>query len=99
MKLISVPKKIKRLTELPIVEVEWRDACTDGGWMDFDELGSHIPLQCRTVGRLAKMDKNQLTILPTICVNGKSSVPWAIPRDWVQRVTVLRKGATNASGE
>ena len=96
---INVPKKITRLTELPIVEVEWRDACTDGGWMNFDELKEHIPLTCRTVGRLVRFDKQQLTVLPTICTNGKSSVPWAIPREWVQHVTLLRKGKKNASGK
>lgn len=80
------------------MEVKWRDACTDGGWNDFAELKDHTPLDCRTVGRLARMDKSQLTLLPTICSNGKSSVPWAIPRDWVQNVTVLRKGKKHVSG-
>lgn len=80
------------------MEVVWRDACTDGGWMTYDELRNHNPLQCRTVGRLVRQDKSQITLLPTISVDGKSSVPWAIPSDWVQEMTILRKGNRNATG-
>lgn len=71
------------------VLVEWRDAVGQHGWLDYaDVTTSAHPVI--TVGVLFAADDTDLTVALThddTQVNGYIT----IPRDWVQRVRVLRR--------
>jgi hypothetical protein len=46
-----------------IVEVEWTDSCSQGGWGTTESHLSNHPSTCRTVGYLLARDKRRITVV------------------------------------
>lgn len=83
--------KIKDARKLPLVEVSWVDASSTHGWMDRDQAREEAnPIECLTVGRLIRNDKETTAVAQTISEEGKFGEVWAIPAQWVKRVRRLR---------
>lgn len=71
------------------VLVEWRDAVTSHGWMEYDEIATSSD-EIVTVGILYARDDRDLTVVSS---HGEDQVNgyMTIPTDWVQKVRVLRR--------
>lgn len=83
---------MRRLTDLPIVEVHWRDASLISKWQTHDDAHGEEPVECRTVGRLIKVTRRHYTLTMTIESQGQVTGTFIIPKDWVGKMVVLRKG-------
>ena len=98
--LPRAPRISEDLREMPVVEVVWRDACTDnGGWQSYKEVLAGGAIECRTVGFLAANTKRHIKVSPTIAENGNCGTTWTIPKDWVHSMRVLKKGIKRACGK
>lgn len=75
-----------------MVEVTWKDACTQAGWHRFEKAESMDVPECKTVGRLVSKTKHLVKVTPTINSEGDVADTWAIPQDWITKIVTLRKG-------
>lgn len=67
--------------KLPIVEVEWLDACVDGGWNPRATYVEKAKLvECRTAGYLLKSGKQHIIIVQSQDDQGKVTDSMTIPR-------------------
>ena len=74
-----------------MVEVEWVDSTTWGGWKRENEyLKDAGPGRCSSVGYLLKSDKQAVTLVQNLDVsNGNVSDAVSIPRSVVRKITTL----------
>ena len=83
------PKRAQSAKQLPLVEVTWRDACSDHKWKTFAEA-REAPfdgtLECQTVGYLVKVGRRAVVVAQTRNEKGEVASDWAIPRPWTLRV-------------
>lgn len=76
---------------LPIVEVWWRDAEADNGWVEVSESrGNKCPL-VRTVGLLLEKTKDMILIASTHSEDQTNS-RIRIPAKWVESYKVIQQG-------
>jgi len=91
LKLPKVPDNWEKDSRnLPIVQVEWTDACTQIGWKSWYELETAELAVTRTIGYLLPSTKDIIKIAPTISSNGEFADTWMIPKGWVIHVKVLK---------
>lgn len=77
-----------------LVEVEWVDSCTGGGWRSKAAyLEDAHPTICRTIGYLLKKDTQEVVVVQTMSAStGHVSDSMAIPRVAVRKIRVLKDG-------
>ncbi len=79
--------------DLDIVEIEWTDSASTGGWRDlrkFEKEGDII--NCCSVGYLLKRDKKQAILVQSHdCTLGKGNDVIAIPASIIRKVNLLKK--------
>lgn len=80
----------KDTRDLPLVEVTWLDACSCHGWQLASDARKDKVIECKTVGRLVRKDRNVVAVVQTVHEDGKVSENWVIPRACVKRIRVLR---------
>ena len=83
------PQGVSNLRELTLVEVTWRDAARDGSWKTLEDLRTEAHdglMECQTVGYVARISKQALTLAQTRAENGKLAGDWSIPWRWVAKV-------------
>ena len=73
-----------------VVLVDWRDACTKGGWDYIGAYAKHAPSNIRTVGFLLKKTKKEILIATSQSEDGDINQSIAIPLPWVVRVVTLK---------
>ena len=84
--------RIKKIRDLPIVEVTWKDATSFHGWDRLEGARKDVPDECLTVGRLVRHDRKYVSVAQTVNVTGKVCENWVIPRPWVLKIAVITKG-------
>lgn len=85
-------RRTKNVNRLPLVEVKWRDARTDGGWKALSAHRATHTIECLTVGRLTKADRREVQVAQSISEVGDLSDTMTIPRGEVIAVRRLRGG-------
>jgi len=77
---------------IPILEVEWEDACSSTAWRDVDEAKEWAsePLICVTVGYLISNTKGGIALSMSKTQNSLGGL-WFIPRGVIRRVKRVRK--------
>ena len=77
---------------LPIVEIEWEDAASDGRWKDEDDWVENCkPLMCRSVGWLAKSSRQRIILVGSRASNGDASSWEQIPRGCIRSMRYVEK--------
>ena len=78
-------------TDLPRVEVVWRDTSSSGGWKT---LAAHretrAPLLCRSTGYLLQRTSKVVHLLQSLDNNEKGSDDLIIPREVVHSIRRLK---------
>ena len=63
---------MEKVRGLKLVLVEWVDSQASAEWTDWDEIEEDkTPLRCYSVGWIRYSNKENLTIVPNIAVNGR----------------------------
>ena len=77
-----------------LVEIEWIDSCTGGGWRSQDSyLDDAHPAICRSIGYLLHKDAERVVVLQTMSSSsGHVSDSMTIPRVAVKCMRVLKGG-------
>lgn len=76
-----------------LVEVEWVDSCTAGGWRSRASYLEEGPTICRTIGYLLHKDKQKIVVIQTQSSStGHVSDSMAIPVVAVKKMRVLKGG-------
>jgi hypothetical protein len=73
-----------------VVEVEWRDAHSDGGWASRDEYEACTASVVRSVGYVLKRGREALTLVQSQDQSGEVCDSITIPLGCVRRVRRLR---------
>lgn len=82
----------------PMVEVEWLDSSSWGGWHDLEDLHAsldkgHTNIHCRNVGYLFREEDGFVALVSAYNHEGnQAETMFIIPRAVIQSITVLRKG-------
>lgn len=75
----------------PVVEVEWIDSATCGGWMEPADYVDKAPVACRTAGYLFASKRGHLIIVQSVDdANGKVTDSMTIPRSCVRSIKRFR---------
>jgi hypothetical protein len=77
--------------KLPMVEVEWQDACSENGWARREEYRERTPMSIRSIGFLAHRDKSRLVIVQSHSAGDRLNDSLTIPAPWVTRVRRLQR--------
>ena len=73
-----------------LVEVEWVDACVNGGWRTVEEyLISPGVAQCRTAGYLLRSNRQEIMVVQSISEHGTVADSTRIPRCSVKKIRYL----------
>ena len=76
-----------------LVEIEWIDSCTSGGWRNHASYVEEGPTVCRTIGYLLHKSKEKIIVIQTQSAStGHVSDSMAIPMVAVKRMRVLKGG-------
>ncbi len=76
----------------PIVEVTWADSCSLYGWKSLKDYKEDTLVKCKSVGYLIDKSKGRISILQSLTESGGASDSIMIPKNCVQKITVLKKG-------
>ena len=76
---------------MPLVEVDWLDSVTTGGWGRPRAFRKKGALRCRTAGYLFSEDEARLVVVQSQAENGDLADSMTIPRAAVLGVAVLRE--------
>ena len=87
--LIKLAEKDVRL--LPVVQVAWEDAATDGGWRTTADYRKSGLVHCLSVGWLTKNTRNEIQLVQSLADTGKVGDPITIPKSWMLSYRVLKK--------
>ena len=75
-----------------ILEIEWDDTATTGGWKTSKYLEKEVPAPCRSVGYFIKQNKNCITIAKCVSDNdGDCLDAQTIPDGCIKKIKRLRK--------
>lgn len=77
-----------------LVEVEWTDSCTEGGWNSHSAyLDRAQPTICRSIGYLLVKTKEKVVVVQTMSLStGHVSDSMAIPIVAVRKIRFLKGG-------
>ena len=80
------------MKKYPIVEVEWLDSITDGGWRPPEAyLASAAPDQCRSGGYLLKSARTSITLMQSRSdLSGNMTNSVTIPRVAVKSIKRMK---------
>lgn len=83
---------------VPLVYVEWRDACSYNGWVPTGEINPRAK-PCASVGWLKHRDRHTVVLCPTVGFNDDGDMTTAsgtiiIPRGMIVLYRVLRSAKT-----
>jgi hypothetical protein len=76
---------------MPVVEVEWDDSCSGGGWSTADQYAKRDVLPACSVGYLLSRDRTRIIIVQSQAENGDVNDCITIPRGMVKQIRVLEK--------
>lgn len=82
--------RVTRARELPLVEVEWRDACTFHPWQSLSDARKDMTLRCWTVGYLVRNSRDRVSLVQSRGEHDKVAEDWTIPRACIVRIRRLR---------
>ena len=74
---------------LKIVEVEWEDSCTEGGWQRKGIAKEHTVSKCKTAGYLLSKNKERVVISQSMSDTGNVAEQIAIPRKCINSIKEL----------
>lgn len=74
-----------------IVEVEWADAVTRGGWKAPTDYQAEESMPCRTAGYLLKQTATEVVIIQSMSPSPSLSDSMTIPAGWVKKIRRLGK--------
>lgn len=77
-----------------LVEIEWIDSMTNGGWRSIESYKADPPLAiCRTAGYLLERSKDHVTVMQNQSLrSGHVSDSMSIPMVAVKSIRVLKGG-------
>jgi hypothetical protein len=81
--------RFDNLLKLPLVEVTWADAMSINSWSDVKSVREAELPECRTIGRLLRLDRRCCAVAPTVNITGEVGSVWVIPRPWVSKIKRL----------
>ena len=80
----------KRQAKLPLVEVEWVDACSKAGWRPRKEYIEQAIVPCRTAGYLVASNRKQVVVVQSLSdTSGHVTDGIVIPRVSVKKIRRL----------
>lgn len=75
---------------LPIIEVEWTDSCSVGGWKSRADYEKYEPDECRSIGYLVKRTHSHIILVQTQSdQNSNVTDGITIPRSAIKSVRKL----------
>ncbi len=77
------------MPRLPIVEIEWEDSASKGGWANREVYRKLSPMRVRTVGFLLERSPRKVIVLQTLAEDGDGTDAVVIPAGCVKKLRRL----------